>query len=129
MLNKLIVESEEESIRQQVAEMPTHLRSQFYKQVEGQLKDPDTYATLNYLFVAGLHHFYLGKWVRGLLNISIFFFGILAIVVGFTGIGISIIIATVIFECYELFRSQLLVLDYNNKLMRKLYVELMNLAE
>ena len=66
MRSKEAVQEEEERLRKLVRELPDDKRLQFFQQVETDLKDPDTYATLNFLFIAGLHHFYLGKWFRGL---------------------------------------------------------------
>lgn len=48
-----------ERLRKCVGALPDDKRLAFYKKVEQRLKDPDTYAALNYLFIAGLHHFYL----------------------------------------------------------------------
>ena len=64
MKSKQQLEQDEEEIRILVRGLPDEQRSIFYNQVEENLKDPDTYAVLNFIFIAGLHHFYLGKRVR-----------------------------------------------------------------
>ena len=95
----------------------------FFKESEKQLKDPDTYAVLNYIFIAGLHHFYLGKWLHGLVNIAIFWTGVALCFTAYpyTLAGLTIIIAITVFEFYELFQSQVIVQDYNNNVMQSIY--------
>lgn len=120
-MNKEQLEQEEERIRGLVRELPEEQRAAFYQQAEKQLKDPDTYATLNYIFIAGLHHFYLGKWGRGLINIIIFWFGVALLFSSHTGLGALVILAISVIELYELFRSQSIVLQHNNALMLDIY--------
>ena len=117
------VQEDEERIRKLVRELPDDKRLIFFKQIEKGLKDPDTYATLNFLFIAGLHHFYLGKWVRGLINIIIFLIGVFFVFAGFVGMGIFILIAISAIELKALFKAQLIVQDYNNEVMKMIYRE------
>ena len=115
MLKKDILKEQEEQLRRQIRELPDDARATYFKQVEKRVKDPDTYATLNYIFIAGLHHFYLGKWGLGLMNILVFWGGVALIYLGFTEIGIALLIGIFAFELYELFRSEAIVMDHNNK--------------
>ncbi len=126
MLSKQEVEIKEEEIRKLVRELPDDKRSKFFQETEKQLKDPDTYAVLNYIFIAGLHHFYLGKWERGLINIIIFWSGIFLLFTPYTIAGILIIIAISLFELYELFQSQTMVQAYNNNIMEDIYNQYKN---
>jgi TM2 domain-containing membrane protein YozV len=123
MLSKDELEEQEENIRVRVMELSDARRATYFKLLEKKLKDPDTYATLNFIFIAGLHHFYLGRWRRGLLNILVFWVGIALLFTGFFAVGIIVIVAITMLEFYELFRSQLIVKDYNNRLMETLYYE------
>jgi TM2 domain-containing membrane protein YozV len=115
MLKKDILKEQEEQLRRQVRELPDDARATYFKQVEKRVKDPDTYATLNYIFIAGLHHFYLGKWGLGLMNILVFWGGVALIYLGLSEIGITLLIGIFAFELYELFRSEAIVMDHNNK--------------
>ncbi len=124
MLSKEIVQEKEENIRKLIRELPETTRAAFYRETEKKLKDPDTYATLNYLLIAGLHHFYLGKWARGLINISVFALGIILAFMDYPRFGVSLIIAISVFELYALFRSQVIVQDYNNRIMENIYQDL-----
>jgi len=70
MLKQADVDAEEESLRQAIRKLPDEQRREFYQLAGKRVKDPDTYATLNWFFMVGLHHFYLKRWVRGLVDIS-----------------------------------------------------------
>ncbi len=124
MLNSEQVLETEERLRKSVRTLPDDKRLAFYQQAERRLKDPDTYAALNYLFIAGLHHFYLGKWVRGLLNITVFLAGVMLLFTPLAVIGILLIVAISIAELYALFKSQTIVQAHNNRIMEQIYREI-----
>lgn len=121
MLSKDAVEQREERIRQQISALPDQDRSRLYKEAEKKLKDPDTYATLNYFFIAGLHYFYLGKWGAGLLAIALFWTGIYLLFTDAMWLGIALIAGVTLVEFYELFKSQLIVQEHNNQVLEELY--------
>ncbi len=121
MRSKEAVQEEEEHLRKLVRELPDDKRLQFFQQVETDLKDPDTYATLNFLFIAGLHHFYLGKWFRGLVNLSIFFLGVILLFTPAVILGVFLLLAVTIIELKALFNSQIVVQEYNNDVMERIY--------
>jgi len=126
MLNKNVVKEQQEQIRRQVREFADEDRATYYKLAEKQIKDPDTYATLNYIFIAGLHHFYLGKWQLGLMNISVFWGGVACFFLGFIEIAIALIIGIVVFEVYELLRSDIIVTNHNNEIGQALINQVVN---
>lgn len=105
---------EEEQLRKQVRELSTEQRKQFYQLQEKQIKDPDTYAVLNYFFVAGLHHFYLRKYLWGSIDLTLMIVGILTFPIG----GFVLLILLVLLELPQLFMSQRIVQRYNNQVMR-----------
>ncbi|MDV6347945.1 TM2 domain-containing protein [Nitrosomonas sp. Is35] len=115
------IREDEERIRQRVRALPDDKRLQFFTQAEQELKDPDTYAVLNYLFVAGLHHFYLGKSLRGTINLCIFITGTVMLFTGLAGFGLLLIIAITVVELRDLFNSQSVVQDYNNEVIERIY--------
>jgi TM2 domain-containing membrane protein YozV len=121
MLTSEQVLETEERLRKCVRALPDDKRSAFFKEAEQRLKDPDTYATLNYLFIAGLHHFYLGKWARGLFNIIVFLAGVVMLFTPLTIIGILLIAAITVVELYALFKSQVIVQAHNNRIMEQIY--------
>lgn len=121
MRKKQAIQDEEERIRKLVRELPDDKRLQFFQQVEKDLKDPDTYATLNFLFIAGLHHFYLGKWFRGLVNFSIFLLGGILLFTPAVILGVFLLLAITIVELMALFNAQIVVQEYNNGVMERVY--------
>jgi TM2 domain-containing membrane protein YozV len=124
MLDKASVCQREESLRLLVRELDEEQRKLFYREFNQRVKDPDTHAALNYVIVAGLHHFYLGKWLRGLLNLLIFAIGCILLIVGATVLGLLFIISICLVELYALFNSQVIVQDYNNTLMQTILDEI-----
>ncbi len=120
------VKQHEEALRLQVRQLDDLQRKQFYHQFNQQMKDPDTYAVLNYLFLAGLHHFYLGKMSRGWLNLLVFGVGLLLIVVGLGWIGTALIVLISVIELKALFQSETVVTDHNNRLMESLLNQFRN---
>ncbi len=120
------VKQHEEALRLQVRQLDDPQRKQFYHQFNQQMKDPDTYAVLNYLFLAGLHHFYLGKMSRGWLNLLVFGVGLLLIVVGLGWVGAALIVLISVIELKALFQSETVVTDHNNRLMESLLNQFRN---
>lgn len=123
MKTKEAIQEAEERIRTWVRELPDEKRLLFFRQVEKDLKDPDTYAALNFLFIAGLHHFYLNQWVRGSINLFVFMTGIVFLLAGQVAIGIGLLIAISLVELKALFAAQIVVQDYNNAVMERIYRE------
>ncbi|BDF93506.1 TM2 domain-containing protein [Pseudoalteromonas sp. KAN5] len=105
--------AEEEQLRSQVNALSAEERKLFYQQLKARVKDPDTYAVLNWFFAAGLHHFYLGKFQRGAVNLTLMLIGLLTI----NSVGIFLIIFVLLIELPQLFKSQLIVQQYNNHVM------------
>ena len=130
VLKSEIVEEQQEKLRASVRELNESERKFFFKSFSKQVKDPDTYATLNFFVIAGLHHFYLRKYIRGLINLSLFLFAIEIILIGLYQAnvpqleqGLSIMVLVVLIEIPNLFRSQIIVKDYNNRLTEKILFE------
>ncbi len=116
MLKQDEVDAREEVLRLRVRDLPDEQRKLFYGRAEKELKDPDTFAVLNYLFIAGLHHFYLGRWLRGLTNLVVFSAGIYLIYLEQWRNGLIVIGVITALEFYALFCSQIIVKHYNNRI-------------
>lgn len=119
MLSQELVEQEEESIREAINLLSDNERKNLFYIAKKDIKDPDTYAALNWFFVAGLHHFYLRRWIKGSIDLVVFLIGVVLIFLGQSWPGFFVIIAISIVELYALFRSQLIVQNYNNQVMKK----------
>jgi len=117
VLHQAEVAAQEEAMRLKVRDLPDEDRKRFYGIAKKRLKDPDTFAVLNYLFITGLHHFYLGHWLRGIINFVGFIGAVLLMVDGQWSWGLGLLVVLSLTELYALFRSQVIVQDYNNKVM------------
>jgi TM2 domain-containing membrane protein YozV len=120
MLNQQQVDAEEEQLRELVAALPDEQRKVFYQQLKPLLRDPDTYATLNWCFLAGLHHFYLGLWGRGLFNLLVFVVGVALLFTPLLLLGIALLLLISVAELWALFRAQIIIQHWNNQLIRRL---------
>jgi TM2 domain-containing membrane protein YozV len=114
----------EDSLRTRVSQLDEDKRKIYYSRIKKSIKDPDTYAVLNWLFIAGLHHFYLKNYLRGFLNLVGFMIGIISLFSGQIIFGIVIISVILVFELYELFFSQSIIIEYNNKISEDILSEL-----
>jgi TM2 domain-containing membrane protein YozV len=116
-----MLRQEEEALREQIYQLPAEQKKQFYVLEVAQVKDPDTYAALNWAFVAGLHHFYLGRWLRGLFNIMLMISGvILYFATQWPLIGGGLVLFVFIIELPQLFNSEKIVHIHNNQLIKNL---------
>lgn len=123
-MNTEEVENKEESIRLRVSLLDDDKRKLYYTRLESEIKDPDTYAVLNWIFLAGLHHFYIGKYIRGAGNLLGFSLGVIILFSNYPVIGMVIIGIILLFELYELFFSQSLIKHYNNQISEKILSDL-----
>jgi TM2 domain-containing membrane protein YozV len=115
---------EENQLREQVSALSVEQKRQYYAQEIQHIKDPDTYAALNWAFVAGLHHFYLGKWSRGLINLVLMTLGVIFyFIVGLSLLGAALVVFVFAIELPQLFNSENVIHDYNNQVMKRLLVQ------
>ncbi|ATD09685.1 MULTISPECIES: membrane protein [Pseudoalteromonas] len=119
-MDEIALREQEEALRNQVAQLSPEARKQYYQLEEQLVKDPDTYAVLNYFFAAGLHHFYLGKTARGVINLTLMLLGLVFILF----YGWVLLILVCLIELPQLFNSQKIVRKYNIDVMREVLDEL-----
>lgn len=106
------VELNEEALRAQVNALPEAKKKAFYKAQTLELKDPDTYATLNYFLVGGFHHFYIGNMRTFAIEFGLLVMSILVLIfandIAFYDLplGLIFIIALSLYELPQLFFSQ-----------------------
>jgi len=122
MISRRDVEAEHERLRELVAGLDDDRRAAFHRAARERLGDPDTYAVLNWFFIVGLHHLYLGRWARGLADIALVLLGLGLMIVG-QPVGVVAIVAVAVLELYALFRSQVIVQDWNNRVRRRILRE------
>ena len=119
MLDQHRVNAEEEALRQRVRDLPDAARARFYSEAGERLRDPDTYAVLNFSLICGIHHLYLRRYALWLFEFLVGVVGVVLLVTPWLPAGVVLIAALFIAELYCLFRAQLIVQDYNNRVMRE----------
>jgi len=123
MLDQRTIDAEEDRLRAAAASLPDRERAAFYREAQRRLRDPDTYAVLNWFFMVGLHHFYLGRYGRGLMDIGLVAAGIMLMMSGHVLVGLAAILVVFVIELQALFRSQVIVQAWNNGIQRQLLRE------
>jgi hypothetical protein len=124
-VNAREAELEEERLRVAVRTLSDDERRRFYDIATPRLKDPDTYAALNWSLLAGMHHFYLGRWLRGSLTLFSFIGAVAALFSdALRWPAMLMLLAIVVIELTELFRSQTIVKNHNNCIMARALDEL-----
>ncbi len=114
------LEKNEELLRKQVNSLTEAQKKEFYQIQSTKLKDPDTYATLNWFFIGGLHHCYLGHY-------ALFAIELLMLVVSLVGFflgnpsSLFILLMVIIYELPQLFFSQKIARQYNYKLSCEIF--------
>ena len=109
------LQRQEDRLRDEIGDLPAPLRKHYYQLEQKSLKDPDTYAVLNYFFVCGLHHFYLNKPLFGFLNLIVMLIG----VIFWEMFGWVLVLIVIAVELPQLFRSQNIVKKYNLDVMQR----------
>ncbi|HSG87681.1 MAG TPA: TM2 domain-containing protein [Pseudomonadales bacterium] len=106
------VAAREEALRERIRRLDDDERRAYWRIVKARLKDPDTYAVLDWFLLAGIHHFYLGHLAAGTLNLVLMLIGV-ALLFTLPGAGLALITLILVAELPALFRSQLIVADHN----------------
>lgn len=115
---------DETELREQVLLLSEAQREAYRQCEQAALKRPATYAALNTLFFLGAHHFYLRRWLRGLINLAL---GIMAASVLLRGqalYGFAVLLALAIVEIPQLLNYEHLVHAYNNNSMRQCLIRI-----
>ena len=118
------VEDQEEALRLTIRGLAEDKKKLFHQAFSKRVKDPDTYAVLNFFFLAGLHHFYLSRPTRGSINLLTFALGLAMLFFGSETLGLALIATILLIEFPALFRAQTLVKQHNNHLSTELLSEL-----
>ena len=118
-------ELEEERLRIAVRALSDDQRLRFHEIANPRLRDPDTYAALNWSLLAGMHHFYLGRWLRGAATLLCFIGGVAALFSDALRWPAALVLFVIlVIELSELFRSQSIVQNHNNHMMARVLEEL-----
>ena len=116
---------EEERLREAVRALPEAKRKLFYERADSRIRDPDTYAALNWSLLLAAHHIYLGHWGRALMNLVLLIAGIALLLPDDTRwFGGLLLVGLTVWELFELFFSQSIVQRHNNEVMAQVLQEL-----
>lgn len=110
---------DETDLREQVSLLPQAQREAYLQLEQAAFKRPVTYATLNTLFFLGAHHFYLRRWLRGLVNLILGITAASLLLGGQVLYGFAVLLALAIVEIPQLLNYEHLVHAYNNNSMRQ----------
>ncbi len=117
------IEMEEELLRAKAQTLPESQRKDFFKLQSKQLKDPDTYAALNWLFLGGIHHFYLRKYLLFAIELCILVVAIVLLALGFRS-ALLLVCALTLYELPHLFCAQRIVRQWNLQSSQAIYHQL-----
>ena len=110
---------DETDLREQVSLLTDMQREVYTACEQAALKSPATYAALNSLFFLGAHHFYLRRWLRGLINLVLGLTVASLLLGGQILYGCAILLAMAIVEIPQLLNFEHLVHSRNNNSMRQ----------
>ena len=111
---------EETDLREQVALLSDAQQREYARLEKAALKSPATYALLNWLFPLGVHHFYLRRWVRGVINLALSLASLyLMVVEDNRTAGGALLLAMAIIEIPQLLNYEHLVHAFNIRVMRQ----------
>lgn len=116
------LEKNEDLLRSQVNSLPDDQKKEFYKRQSKRLKDPDTYATLNWFFLGGFHHCYLGKYSLFALELTLLTVSIVGLILGHSS-ALLVLAILVIYELPQLFFSQKIARQHNYQLSCEIFNE------
>lgn len=122
-LNQTEVDQKEEQLRVKMSQLHNEKRAKIYSKFVKECKDPDTYAALNWSLFVGFHHLYLKQYFRAFIDWLFVFIGV-ALLFADLSVGAIFVLVVTMFELYQLFRSQIIVQDYNNQLLETLLLRL-----
>lgn len=110
---------DETELREQVALLSEAQRETYARLEQEAFKHPRTYAALNALFFVGAHHFYLQRWLRGLINLALGATALTLLLNEEVLYGFAVLLALAIVEIPQLLNYEHLVHAYNNNSMRQ----------
>ncbi len=119
------LEKNEEQLRKQVNSLPEEKKKEFYRLQSKTLKDPDTYATLNWFCIGGLHHCYLGKYTLFMIELILLTISISGLYLGYPT-SLYLLLLLLIYELPHLFFSQKIARQHNYDLSCKIFDEVKN---
>lgn len=124
MFSEKALRLEENELREQIRTLPDEVRRRYLQLECISLKSAGRYRILNLLFFTGLHHFYLRRWIRGLLNMAAFVGGLLLMTHDTLRLyGMLLLVTLLIVEIPQMLNARLLVHSCNNRIMQECLIQ------
>jgi len=118
MFSEKALNLEEHELRERIRDLPAPGRQLYDKLELAGLKDPAHYLRLNWLFPLGLHHFYLGRWERAVMNLGLTVSALVLLSIQDMTLYASMLLVAMIFiEIPQLLNARHLVHSRNNAIM------------
>ncbi|MGR5451930.1 hypothetical protein ACP3V3_19650 [Vibrio sp. PNB22_3_1] len=119
----------EENLRDDIASLSPVRQRLYFKVLQKQVKDPDTYATLAYALLCGFHFLYLKQYVAFGLHVALIMLCVSLWIA--TPVGLYGFLVLALIQLPHLFFSQKIVRLYNYNVASRVYeqvVDMRNLA-
>lgn len=116
------LENKENSLRYQVQALDETRRRYFFDEQSQRVKDPDTYAVLNWFFLGGIHHFYLRQYGLFAGEVCCLLLAIITLALGIAS-GWFLVGVLLLVELPQLFYAQKIVRQYNYHISTKILCE------
>ncbi|SIN81731.1 hypothetical protein [Salinivibrio sp. ES.052] len=114
------LDAQEEALRKQVNGLTQSQKKRYFAEQTRQLKDPDTYAALNWAFLGGFHHLYLRKYRLFIVECTLLVIAVIGLVMSQPYFAL-ILVGLVLFELPQLFFAQKIARQYNYHVSRKIF--------
>lgn len=119
------LEKKEDILKDQIKQLSEEKRKAFYQLQLKKLKDPDTYASVNWLFLGGFHHLYLRKYALFFIEFTLLILCIIGLFLGHSS-AIFILLAISLYELPQLFFSQKIARQYNYQISCEIFNSIHN---
>jgi len=96
------LDAQEDAVRARAAALPADKRRRFHDRRDRAARDPDTYSALNWSLGVGLHHFYMGDHLRGVVTLAVTALALIALASALWPLGALALLAVAALELREL---------------------------
>jgi len=96
------LDAQEDAVRARASALPADKRRRFHDRRDRAARDPDTYSALNWSLGVGLHHFYMGDHLRGVVTLAVTALALIALASTLWPLGALALLAVAALELREL---------------------------
>lgn len=96
------LDAQEDAVRARASALPADKRRRFHDRRDRAARDPDTHSALNWSLGVGLHHFYMGDHLRGVVTLAVTALALIALASALWPLGALALLAVAALELREL---------------------------